>query len=252
MERVPPVSGTPIWWPHAPQETRPCQRAVPGRGLPRVGFRSDAACWSVSLVGLGRDVAQLRDGGETSGRPRRPGSWGSRVLAGRACGAARRRVRLRPEVHAPAEAGGLRRASPAATRGACHPRAPKRSRRGSNRSWGWHPSPPFLAERHGKKVSHTNDRRAWASWVGLVCPGPWPLRTQPVGRCQATAPRAALGMRPAVRRAGLGCRSHADSVPCQPTRRRPLPVAGSSLPSPSAITPPWSPPRAQSGYPSEP
>jgi hypothetical protein len=53
----------------------------------------------------------------------RHGSWGRRVIAGRAWGASRRRVRVRPEVHAPAEAGYLRIESIAATRGAFPPRA---------------------------------------------------------------------------------------------------------------------------------
>jgi hypothetical protein len=43
MERVPPVYCTTILWPHAPPETRPCKRALPGRGIPRVLFRSYSA-----------------------------------------------------------------------------------------------------------------------------------------------------------------------------------------------------------------
>ena len=37
---VPPLYCTTILWPHSPQWTRPCSRAFPGRGTPRVLFRS--------------------------------------------------------------------------------------------------------------------------------------------------------------------------------------------------------------------
>jgi len=42
-ERVPPCSCPTIVWPHAPQETSPCQSAWPGRGRPRVVCRSSSA-----------------------------------------------------------------------------------------------------------------------------------------------------------------------------------------------------------------
>jgi hypothetical protein len=60
---VPPLSGTTILWPHAPQETSPCKRALPGRGRPRVWFRSYSACLAVSMVCIGGDVSQLMEGG---------------------------------------------------------------------------------------------------------------------------------------------------------------------------------------------
>jgi hypothetical protein len=244
---VPPFYGTTILGPHAPQETRPCTRAVPGRGRPRVLFRSSAACWSVRIACLWRDVSPLREGGETSGRPTRHCSCGRRVIAGRTWRASRRRVRVRPEVNAPAEAGGVSIASTAATRGACPTRAPQRSRRGSTRGCALHTSTTFLAERHGTNVSHTRDKRAWASWSGSVCPVPWRVRIRPVGRGRAHAPRSAWWRSPAVRRACLVCRAHADRVPFPPQRRRPLTVAGASMPSPSAIPQPLSPHTSQSG-----
>src|SRR6266851_977870 len=115
----------------------------------------------------------------------------------------------------------------AVIRGAFHTRSPKRLRRGSNRSWVLNTSTTLLAERHCKNVSNTNDRRAWASWLGILCTVPCPLRTKPVGSVRANSPRVAFWMSPAVRRAFMVCRSHSDSVPFKPKRRRPLTVAGS-------------------------
>src|SRR3989442_15606029 len=94
--------------------------------------------------------------------------------------------------------------STAATRGAFHTRSPKRSRRGSNRSWVLNTSTTLLAERHCKNVSNTNDRRAWASWLGILCTVPWPLGTKPVGGAKANSARAGLWLRPAGGGAFLG------------------------------------------------
>ena len=139
----------------------------------------------------------------------------------------------------------------AATRGAFQTRSPKGSRRGNHRWWAWNTSTTLLAERHCKNVSNTNARRAWASWLGILCTVPWLVRTRPVGSVRAKAPRSALWRRPAVRRAFMVWRSHSDRVPFNPNKRRPLTVAGSYMPSLSAIRHPLEPHRSKSGYQSE-
>jgi hypothetical protein len=208
-----------------------------GRGTgPASGERSPS-CWRLGTQRGGRDATAPGGGGCSRGGP-----WE----------ASRRPRRVRPEGKAPASAGCVRMARTAATLGGCQTRAPTPSRRGRRR-WGvWHASTTWLAERHGQNGSHTSVRRAGASWVGICRTRPRPARPRPVGRRKASAPRSAWWRSPAVRRAGIGCRSHADRVPCTPKRRRPWTVDGASRPSPSALQQPLEPHRAHRGSQSEP
>src|SRR5262249_36585091 len=111
--------------------------------------------------------------------------------------------------------------------GAFQTRSPKRLRRGGHKGGGVENPTTFLAGRQRKKNSHTHAQRGFASRLGIFLTLPCPLRTLPRGKLQANQHTAALWSNAAVRRAFMVCRSHSDSVPFKPKRRRPLTVAGS-------------------------